>query len=56
MGWIEGLKLELFGGVLGLNIRRPALKLPGVGRLGLGFALIRAAFSLVDRFERSRGK
>jgi hypothetical protein len=27
--------LNLFGGVLGLDIRRPALKFPGVGRLGL---------------------
>jgi hypothetical protein len=35
VGWIEGIELNLFGGVLGLDIRRPALKLPGVGRFGL---------------------
>jgi hypothetical protein len=35
IGWIEGFELNLFGGVLGFDIRRPALKLPGVGRLGL---------------------
>jgi hypothetical protein len=35
IGWVEGLELNLFGGVLGLDIRRPALKFPGVGRLGL---------------------
>jgi hypothetical protein len=35
IGWIEGLELNFFGGVLGLDIRRPALKLPGIGRLGV---------------------
>jgi Protein of unknown function (DUF3750) len=35
VGWIEGIELNLFGGVLGLDIRRPALKLPAVGRIGL---------------------
>lgn len=35
IGWIEGIELNFFGGVLGLDIRRPALKLPGLGRLGL---------------------
>ncbi|MGA7804243.1 DUF3750 domain-containing protein [Bradyrhizobium sp.] len=34
IGWIEGLELNVFGGVLGLDIRRPALKLPGIGRIG----------------------
>jgi hypothetical protein len=34
-GWVEGLELNFFGAVLGLDLRRPALKLPGVGRLGL---------------------
>ena len=36
---IEGIELNLFGGVVGLDIRRPALKLPGVGRLGLPLPL-----------------
>jgi Protein of unknown function (DUF3750) len=34
VGWIEGIELNFFGGVLGLDIRRPALKLPGIGRIG----------------------
>jgi hypothetical protein len=34
-GWIEGIELNFFGGVLGLDMRRPALKLPGIGRLGM---------------------
>ena len=35
VGWIEGVEFSLFGGVLGLDIRRPALKLPGLGRIGM---------------------
>jgi len=35
IGWVEGIELNVFGGVLGLDIRRPALKLPGIGRLGV---------------------
>jgi len=35
VGWIEGIELNFFGAVLGLDIRRPALKLPGLGRLGM---------------------
>lgn len=35
LGWIEGFELNLFGAVLGLDLRRPALKLPGIGRVGL---------------------
>jgi hypothetical protein len=35
IGWIEGIELNFFGGVLGLDIRRPALKFPGIGRLGM---------------------
>jgi hypothetical protein len=27
--------LNFFGGVLGLDMRRPALKFPGIGRLGM---------------------
>jgi hypothetical protein len=27
--------LNFFGGVLGVDLRRPALKFPGIGRLGL---------------------
>ncbi|ETR78049.1 hypothetical protein X566_10540 [Afipia sp. P52-10] len=35
IGWIEGVELSLFGGVIGLDIRRPAIKLPGLGRIGM---------------------
>jgi hypothetical protein len=35
LGWIEGIEVNILGGVAGLDIRRPALKLPGLGRLGL---------------------
>jgi hypothetical protein len=35
VGWVEGFELNLLGAVIGFDIRRPALKLPGIGRLGL---------------------
>lgn len=35
VGWVEGIEFNLFGAVLGVDIRRPAVKLPGIGRLGL---------------------
>ncbi len=35
IGWVEGIEVNFFGGVLGLDIRRPALKFPGIGRLGV---------------------
>ena len=35
LAWVEGLELNLFGGVIGLDIRRPGLKLPAIGRVGL---------------------
>lgn len=34
VGWVEGLEINLFGLVAGLDVRRPALKLPGWGRVG----------------------
>lgn len=34
LGWYDGLELNVFGAVAGFDIRRPALKLPGLGRLG----------------------
>jgi hypothetical protein len=38
VGWVEGIELNFLGAVLGVDIRRPALKFPGVGRLGLPVA------------------
>jgi hypothetical protein len=34
IGWVEGIELNFFGAVLGFDLRRPALKLPGIGRVG----------------------
>jgi hypothetical protein len=35
VGWIEGIELNFFGLVAGLDLRHPAVKLPGFGRLGI---------------------
>lgn len=35
IAWVEGIEVNILGGVAGLDIRRPALKLPGLGRLGM---------------------
>ena len=35
VGWVEGLEINLFSLVAGLDIRRPAIKLPGFGRIGI---------------------
>jgi hypothetical protein len=35
IGWVEGIELNLLGGVAGVDLRRPAIKLPGLGRFGL---------------------
>ena len=35
LGWVEGAEVNILGAVAGLDLRRPALKLPGLGRLGL---------------------
>lgn len=35
LGWVEGVEFDLLGLVAGLDLRHPALKLPGYGRIGL---------------------
>jgi hypothetical protein len=35
VGWYEGIELSLFGAVLGLELRRPAINLPALGRFGV---------------------
>jgi hypothetical protein len=35
-GWVEGPEINILGAVAGLDLRRPAIKLPGLGRLGMG--------------------
>lgn len=42
VGWVEGFEVNVLGLVAGLDFRRPALKLPGFGRIGLGFPLASA--------------
>ena len=34
VGWIEGIELNFLGLVAGLDLRHPAIKLPGFGRIG----------------------
>jgi Protein of unknown function (DUF3750) len=35
LGWVEGIEFNILGLVAGLDVRHPALKLPGFGRVGL---------------------
>jgi hypothetical protein len=35
VGWEEGLEVNLLGLTFGLDLKEPALKLPGAGRLGV---------------------
>ncbi len=37
VGWVEGIEINFLGAVFGLDLRRPAIKLPGLGRLGFGY-------------------
>ncbi|HEV2603781.1 MAG TPA: DUF3750 domain-containing protein [Microvirga sp.] len=34
LGWVEGLEVNFLGLIAGVDFRRPALKLPGWGRIG----------------------
>jgi hypothetical protein len=38
LAWVEGLEVNVLGLVTGIDIRRPAIKLPGFGRIGMGTA------------------
>jgi hypothetical protein len=38
VGWIEGIEFNVLGLVAGVDLRRPALKLPGFGRIGMANA------------------
>ena len=35
IAWVEGVEISVLGAVTGLDVRRPALKLPGWGRIGV---------------------
>jgi len=37
VGWVEGLEINVLGAVFGVDVRRPAIKVPGIGRLGVGY-------------------
>jgi hypothetical protein len=36
VGWVEGIEINFLGLVAGLDVRYPAVKLPGYGRVGIG--------------------
>lgn len=36
VGWVEGIEVNVLGLVTGIDIRRPAIKIPGFGRFGFG--------------------
>jgi Protein of unknown function (DUF3750) len=35
LAWVEGFEVNILGAVAGLDLRRPAIKLPGLGRFGM---------------------
>ncbi len=35
VAWVEGVELNILGAVAGVDVRKPALKLPGLGRVSL---------------------
>jgi hypothetical protein len=35
VGWVEGIELDILGAVAGIDIRRPAISLPAIGRIGV---------------------
>ena len=39
LGWVEGIEVNVLGLVAGLDLRHPALKLPGFGRIGFDAAV-----------------
>ena len=42
-GWVEGVEVNLLGLVAGLDLRHPAVKLPGFGRIGFELPVATAA-------------
>lgn len=35
IAWVEGIEVNVLAAVVGIDVRRPALKLPGLGRIGM---------------------
>jgi len=46
--WVEGLEVNLLGLVAGLDVRKPAVKLPGFGRVGMDGQTAIAASARTD--------
>jgi hypothetical protein len=40
VAWVEGVEINVLGLVLGIDLRRPAIKIPGFGRLGVGTLVV----------------
>lgn len=40
LAWVEGLEVNLLGLVAGIDLRRPAIKLPGFGRIGISSTVV----------------
>jgi hypothetical protein len=40
LAWVEGIEVNILGLVTGLDVRRPAIKLPGFGRIGMPTATL----------------
>ena len=38
VGWVEGIEINILGAVVGVDIRHPAIKLPGFGRIGIAIS------------------
>jgi len=45
VGWVEGIELNVLGLVAGLDLRHPALKVPGFGRIGFETPTVSSAGS-----------
>jgi Protein of unknown function (DUF3750) len=45
LGWVEGIEVNVLGLVAGIDLRYPALKLPGFGRIGFDGAVATATAS-----------
>jgi hypothetical protein len=43
LGWVEGVEVNMLGLVAGLDLRHPAVKVPGFGRVGFDSAVATAA-------------
>jgi hypothetical protein len=52
VAWIEGVEMNVLGLVAGIDIRRPALKLPGFGRIGVPSDPLVGTASAADAVSR----